>query len=99
MPFSPNNTLLRTATDTNAPVKGAGPSWNLLDGYIRVEYLDKDSLSYVGVTKEWLELGFARGLTPPAAVGANPVNPNAILLLQELADRNANGALDGGAAA
>ncbi len=81
VPFSPNNTLLRTATDTNAPVKAGGPSWNLLDGYIRVEYLDKDSLSYVGVTKEWLELGFARGLRRLRRSGANPVNPNAILLL------------------
>jgi hypothetical protein len=98
VPFSPNNTLLRTATDTNAPVKGAGPSWNLEDGYIRVEYLDKNTLSYVGVTKEWLELGFARGLTPPTAIGGNGVNPHAILLFQQLADRNADGTLNGGAA-
>ena len=98
VPFSPKNTLLRTATDTNAPVKGAGPAWNLLDGYIRVEYMDKTSFNYVGVTQEWLQLGFARGLTPPITVGGNPVNPNAILIFQQLADRNADGTMNGGAA-
>jgi hypothetical protein len=98
-PFNANNLLLRTATDVNAPIKGAGPSWNLMDGYIRVEYLDKTSGAYVGVTKEWLELGFARGLLPPTAPGTNPVNPNAILILQELADRNADGITNAGSAA
>ena len=98
-PYNANNLLVRPATDINAPIKGAGPAWNLMDGYIRVEYLDKTSGAYVGVTKEWLELGFARGLWPPTAPGTNPVNPNAILILQELADRNANGVSDAGSAA
>lgn len=91
-----NNTLATPAPDTFAPLKGGGPSWNLMDGYIRVEYLDKNSLTYTAVTREWLELGFARGLTPPVAGTPNPVHPNAILLLQQIADRNANGALDTG---
>src|SRR5208337_1807401 len=44
------------------------------------------------ITTEWLGLGFARGLTPPTAPGTNPITPNAILLLQEPADRSAAGA-------
>jgi len=89
-----NNLLAKPGTDTNAPVIGTSTSWNLLDGYLRVEYMDKTSGAYVGVTKEWLELGFARGIWPPTAPGGNTVNPNAILILQQLADRNGNGALD-----
>src|SRR6202011_4504518 len=64
--------------------------WNLLDGYLRVEIRQNDG-SYAAVTKEWLELGFARGVNPPSAGAPNTVNPNAILLLQMQADRNADG--------
>ncbi len=50
------------------------------------------------VTSEWLQLGFARGTLPPTApggaAGGNPLNPNAILLFQEPADRNEDGVLD-----
>ena len=69
--------------------------WNLLDGYIRVEIRRADG-SYIPVTQEWLELGFARGLNPPTTGVPNAVHPNAILLLQMQADRNANGKIDGG---
>jgi hypothetical protein len=68
-------------------------TWNLLDGYLRVEYKDAGG-AWHGVTREWLSFGFARGAVPPTAPGANPVNPNAILILQQPADRNANGAID-----
>jgi Tfp pilus assembly protein PilX len=68
-------------------------AWNLIDGYLRVEYKDASG-NWNPVTMEWLQLGFARGLTPPTAPGTNPVNPNAILLLQEPADRNADGVID-----
>jgi hypothetical protein len=68
-------------------------TWNLLDGYLRVEYRDTGGV-YHGVTREWLGLGFARGSLPPTATGTNPINPNAILLLQEPADRNRDGVLD-----
>ncbi|HXM61021.1 MAG TPA: PilX N-terminal domain-containing pilus assembly protein [Terriglobales bacterium] len=68
-------------------------TWNLLDGYLRVEYRDANG-AYHPVTQEWLQLGFARGTTPPTAPGTNPVNPNAILILQELADRNGDGTAD-----
>ena len=68
-------------------------TWNLLDGYLRVEYQDNTG-NYHPVTQEWLALGFARGLTPPLTVGSNPINPNAILLLQQPADRNHDGVVD-----
>ncbi|HEX4426072.1 MAG TPA: hypothetical protein VH079_11780 [Terriglobales bacterium] len=73
-----------------APTAAANTSkWNLIDGYLRVEALE--SGAWVGVTQEWLDLGFARGIVPPATPGTNPINPNAILILQEPADRNGNG--------
>ncbi len=71
-------------------------AWNLIDGYLRVEYKDDNGVWH-GVTQEWLSLGFARGQTPPTApgqpitAGSNPINPNAILLLQEPADRTTSG--------
>ena len=67
-------------------------SWSLIDGYLRVEYRDSSG-AWHPVTNEWLQLGFARGLTPPTATQPNPVTPNAILLLQEPADRDASGTL------
>jgi len=74
-------------------------SWNLIDGWLRVEYKDANG-NWNPVTQEWLELGFARDTTPPTANGAglpaggiqNPINPNAILLLQQPADRATTGA-------
>jgi len=80
---------------------GNAATWNLIDGYLYVEYKDASGVWH-NATNEWLGLGFARGLTSPtapgggtpAAAGSNPVNPDAILLLQEPADRNGDGALD-----
>ena len=68
-------------------------TWNLIDGYLRVEYRDANGV-YHPVTQEWLKLGFARGTTPPTAPGTNPVNPNAILILQEPANRDGNPTYD-----
>jgi hypothetical protein len=76
-----------------APFTVNGTNWNLIDGYLRVEYRDATGV-YQPVTQEWLELGFARGLLPPSAAAPNPINPKAILLLQKPADRNGNGVLD-----
>jgi Tfp pilus assembly protein PilX len=64
-------------------------AWSLIDGYLRVEYKDTSG-NWHPVTNEWLGLGFARSVTPPNATTPNPINPNAILLLQEPADRNAS---------
>ncbi len=39
----------------------------------------------MGVTNEWLSLGFGRAFNvPPTTPGSNSLNPNAILLLQQL---------------
>ncbi|MBZ5568566.1 MAG: hypothetical protein LAN64_12020 [Acidobacteriia bacterium] len=100
-PTSPNPVCFATATQAAAmvPVQAAsapaapGTTWNLIDGYLRVEIRQADN-TFLPVTKEWLELGFARGLTPPTAAAPNPVHPNAILLFQQPADRNGNGSLD-----
>ncbi len=66
--------------------------WNLIDGYLRVEYKDASG-NWQPVTNEWLGLGFSRGFTPPKSGVPNPVNPNAILLLQQPADRRGTGSL------
>ena len=65
-------------------------TWNLIDGYLRVEYRDVNG-AYHPITAEWLQLGFARGPTPPLTSGSNPINPNAILIFQYPADRNGSG--------
>jgi hypothetical protein len=83
-----------TLKPAGAPALSA-TTWNLLDGYLRVEIRKNDN-TFLPVTKEWLELGFARGLTPPTAAAPNPVHPNAILILQQPADRNGNGAIEVG---
>jgi hypothetical protein len=76
------------AVNDPTTVSGGTATWNLIDGYLRVEYQDASG-AWHPATAEWLNLGFARGLTPPTAPGpgGNPINPNAILLLQEPADR------------
>jgi hypothetical protein len=73
-------------------------SWSLIDGYLRVEYKDTSG-NWNPVTLEWLQLGFARGLAPPTAPQTNPITKNAILLLQEPADRDASGTTSTTAAA
>ena len=65
-------------------------TWNLIDGYLRVEYRNAAG-AYIPITAEWLQLGFARGPTPPLTAASNPVNPNAILIFQYPADRNGTG--------
>ena len=84
---------------TNYPQQASSNAWSLIDGYLRVEYKDSSG-NWHPVTNEWLQLGFARGVTPPTqseagtpAAGTptpipNPINPHAILLLQEPADRS-----------
>jgi hypothetical protein len=87
---------VQPTTYHGAPFPGGTQEWPLIDGFLRVEY--KNNLgAWVGVTQEWLNLGFARGLTPPnselGAAGANPVHQNAILIFQMRADRNGDGQL------
>jgi hypothetical protein len=58
--------------------------WSILGGWVRVEIRKADS-TYQNVTKEWLDLGFSRGLqTPDSEHGrANTENANAIMILQQ----------------
>jgi len=56
--------------------------------WIRVEYLNNAG-NWVGITTEWLGLGFGRAFnavptTPSGGAGQNAINPNAILILQQL---------------
>jgi hypothetical protein len=75
------------------PIPGTAANWNLLDGWLSVQY--KNAVGgWVDATTEWLSLGFARGTVPPTAPGANGIHPNAILILQQPADRDGNGAVD-----
>jgi hypothetical protein len=75
------------------PAPANTSTWNLIDGYLRVEYRDVNGI-YHPVTQEWLQLGFARGTTPPVTAGSNPVNPNAVLIFQQAADRDGDGVAD-----
>jgi len=76
--------------------------WNLIDGYLRVEYLPQNGAcpgpganinGYCAITREWLQLGFARGSVVPNAPGvpftanSNQIHPYAILLFQQPAMR------------
>jgi len=81
-PSNPNGATLYSSTSASA--------WSLIDGYLRVEYRNASG-NWNPVTNEWLQLGFARGVTPPTAPQTNPITPNAILLLQEPADRPGTG--------
>jgi Tfp pilus assembly protein PilX len=80
----------------NCVPKGAG-TWPLVKGWLRVEFLDSGSGNWIGVTNEWLSLGFARTLAARTAPGVDVGgHPNAILIFQELADRNADGVVSNG---
>ncbi len=83
---------VRSATDTITPLNFK--RWPLVGGFMRVEYRDSGG-SYQPCTREWLELGFARGLATPNSESGivNSVHPNAILILQTLADRDGDNAL------
>ncbi|HEV8075051.1 MAG TPA: hypothetical protein VGP66_04355 [Candidatus Acidoferrum sp.] len=81
--------LAATTTKVNGTTTVVQP-WNLLDGYLRVE-IHQANGTFLPVTQEWLQLGFARGVNPPNNVAPNTVHPNAILILQMQADRNGDG--------
>lgn len=82
-----------TVTVQDANATGNQSSWNLVDGYLRVEYMDANGV-YHPVTQEWLQLGFARSLAPETTPGTDPVGPTSILILQQPADRNGDGTID-----
>jgi hypothetical protein len=82
-----------TVTVKDLPASGNQSSWNLVDGYLRVEYEDAGGL-YHPVTQEWLQLGFARSLRPETTPGNDPIGPTSILIFQQPADRNGDGTAD-----
>ena len=70
---------------TNNP---AAPT-NMNGPWIRVEICTTApcnvATNWVGVTQEWLRLGFSRIFNnPPTTPGSNAIDPNAILILQQL---------------
>jgi Tfp pilus assembly protein PilX len=80
------------------PCAGTNP-WPLVDGWLRVEYKNAAG-NWIGVTSSWLQFGFARGAaistTPFGGAGQNQIasHARAILIFQQLADRNGNGVND-----
>jgi hypothetical protein len=44
--------------------------WPIINGWLLVEVLNSASGLWVGVTKEWLQLGFARGVQVPTGPGS-----------------------------
>jgi hypothetical protein len=83
-------------SDSNFVVPpGKTNPWSLIGGWLLVEVQHTDGKWY-GSTQEWLKLGFARGLFPPASTTTPvAVHPNAILMFQMLADRDGTGTISG----
>jgi Tfp pilus assembly protein PilX len=74
--------LLGELTTGGIPANGQG-------AWLRVEYLNTAG-NWVGVTRKWLNWSFTRRYNiPPSAptgtAGADPYNPNAIIILQQMA--------------
>ena len=46
--------------------------WPIINGWLLVEVLNANTGLWVGVTREWLQLGFARGLEVPNQPGTGP---------------------------
>lgn len=83
-----------------AAFPAAVKEWPIVDGWLRVEVQDLNSTTWRPVTKEWLGLGFARGLGVPLTPGSNTVvdHKDAILYFQMQADRDGDGGLTATAA-
>ncbi|HVI08829.1 MAG TPA: hypothetical protein VND65_11100 [Candidatus Binatia bacterium] len=95
-----------TATATQNTTKA---EWPLINGWLLVEAKWSSDENWHGVTREWLHLGFARGVQVPTAPGsaatmsANTIGAtgsnfltdhrNAIIYLQMTADRSGNGSI------
>ena len=87
----------------NAAPQVTQAEWPLVNGWLLVEAKWAADGQWHGVTTEWLGLGFARGLAAPTAPGTNSLTvvggaantdmANAILYLQQQADRNGDGSI------
>jgi Tfp pilus assembly protein PilX len=74
--------LLGELTTGGIPAGGQG-------AWMRVEYLNNTG-NWVGVTRKWLNWSFTRRYNlpptgPAGSAGADPYNPNAIIILQQMA--------------
>jgi hypothetical protein len=97
---------------TTATHNATKAEWPIINGWLLVEVLNSNTGLWTGVTKEWLQLGFARGLQVPMAPGSAAAqatntlgatgsnfltdHKNAILYFQQTADRNGNGSVSAG---
>jgi Tfp pilus assembly protein PilX len=61
-----------TANFTTANGGADGLEWPLVNGWLRVEAKWTSDGVWHGVTKEWLQLGFARGVNVPTQPGVGP---------------------------
>lgn len=69
--------LLGELTTAGIPNNGQG-------AWMRIEYSDNAGVWH-GITRDWLSWSFSRQYNvPPAAPGADPYNPNAIIILQQM---------------
>ena len=71
---------------TTNPPNGGGAGG--VGAWLRVEYLNNAG-KWIGVTTQWLQYGFGRAFStvptaPAGSPGSNTINPNAILILQQL---------------
>jgi len=95
-----NGAPLTWANGTQFPLIGELTSTVTTPGtmtgpWIRVEYCTS-ATTCTGVTKEWLQLGFSRVFNfVPTTPGSNTVDPNAILILQQLRPTVAQSAASG----
>ncbi len=103
--FQPPTVLGEPLATSYAP----GVEWPLVNGWLLVEVLNQATGLWVGVTQEWLQLGFARGVQVPTAPGSAAAqatnqlgatgsnfltdHKNAILYFQMTADRNGDGTI------
>lgn len=105
-----DTSFIQPPTIPGGPLAAAfapGTEWPLINGWLLVEAKWAADGNWHGVTKEWMQLGFARGLTPPAAPATNTLtynngggtvtdtnHKNAILYLETQADRAGNGVIN-----
>jgi hypothetical protein len=88
------------AAGTQVPLIGEltnnpGTPANMTGPWIRVEY-QNNAGAWVGVTRDWLKLGFSRIFNnPPNVPNSNAIDANAILILQQLRPTLAAGAAHG----
>ena len=75
----PAVTAFLTANDTTTHNHTDGVEWPLINGWLLVEVKWASDGAWHGVTQEWLQLGFARGLQVPTrpGLGCTPPTVNA----------------------